>query len=116
MASLGDTVAKGKQIADSSAVSLIFKGSMVVACGMIIYFSKGTYETVQDQKTTLAAHTVTMDQQGSDLKSIKAEMGTDHDWLTTLRTEIEGPNGLIVSVAKLWSRPAPATNRQPPPQ
>lgn len=115
MASLGDTVAKGKQIADSSAVGLIFKASMIVACGMIVYFSKGSYEKLQQHDQQLTHVSDTTDALKADMASIKQQDGQDHDWLTMLRTEVEGPNGLIVSVAKLWQRPAPS-NRQPQPQ
>lgn len=109
--SLDDAVSRGKKIADSPALSLIFKGSMIVACGFIVYFSKGTYETVQQSQITLVSHTSDISTLQSTANKIEGEVSTDHDWLTIIKSEVEGPSGLIEQVAKLWQRPAMTGNK-----
>lgn len=113
MATLDDAVSKGKQIADSSTMNWIYRGSMIVACGFIVYFSKGTYETVQQSQITLTSHTSDISTLQATADKIQVEVGSDHDWLTTLKTEVEGPNGIITQIGLLWRRPAPAENKNP---
>lgn len=66
-------------------------------------------EIIQDGKE-VASHTtdITAIKQGVD--ELKKQDSTDHDWLTQLKTEVEGPQGLIAQIQKLWERP-----QKPPP-
>ncbi len=111
---IDDLKARGKKIADSSTLNWIYRGGMIVACGMIVYFSKGTYETVQSDHTTLTSHTGDIANVQKTVNEVKAQDGQDHDWIITLRSEIEGPNGVIEQIGLLWHRPAKAGDKPPP--
>lgn len=39
---------------------------------------------------TMSAHTATLDAMQGDIKDVKAEVGPDHDAITTLKTQMEG--------------------------
>lgn len=72
------------------------------------------FTTIQQSALTLNSHSNDIGTIKQDVAAIKQQDGQDHDWLTTLRSEVEGPNGLIVQITKLWQRPAQPNNRPQP--
>jgi len=106
---LDDLKARGKKIADSSTLNWIYRCGMIVACGMIVYFSKGTFETVQSDHNTLISHTGDIANVQSTLNEVKAEVGPDHDAITTLKSQMESV------ISYIWRRPpAQPSNKTPP--
>lgn len=74
------TPSRGKKIADSSTLNWIYRGGMIVACGMIVYFSKGTYETVQMHDKDITHISDTADQLKAEFaasQSIDATQSAD---------------------------------------
>lgn len=103
---LDDLKARGKKIADSSTLNWIYRAGMIIACGMIVYFSKGTFETVQQSQITLTEHSGDIATLQSTLNEVKAEVAPDHDAITTLKTQVEG------IIATIWghNRTQPKAN------
>ncbi len=114
---LDDT--KAAKIAQSDQWTAISRIATAITAGAVtlilvpaaIWIAKTTY----DSSMALTDHTRTIADVQTTVSEIKAQDNQDHDWLVTLKSEIDGPNGVIAQIGLLWHRPAPSGNKQPPP-
>lgn len=81
----------------------------LVVAPLAVWMATTTYNS----SLALTDHTRTITDIQTTVNEIKGEAGTDHDWVTILKSEVEGPGGLIDQIQKLWNRPA-RSDRSPP--
>lgn len=110
---VGDNIlpaARATKIAESDAwtawarIASIVGGAVmtVIVMPFVVWQARTTY----DSSLALTDHTRTITDIQTTVNEIKGEAGTDHDWVTILKSEVEGPNGILTQIQKLWSRPA----------
>lgn len=110
MATLEEVAIWSKKIADSTTMNWIYRGGMIIACGMIVYFSKGTYETVQQHTTSLTAQNGDIGTIKNEVHTIKSEVDGDHDAVTILKVQMDN---VATQIQKLWERPSQPPKRTP---
>lgn len=49
----GEVVSRAKKLNESPKTNLIYKGSLMLACGLLVYLSRETYEKVNDHDTKI---------------------------------------------------------------
>jgi len=110
---LDDT--RATQIAQSDKWGAISRLASIIAGGVTTLFIAPLviwgFVTIQQSAVTLGSHSNDITTIKSDVASIRAEDGADHDAVTVLKTQMET---VLDQIAKLWQRPAQPTNKPPP--
>lgn len=98
------------KIAQSDGWTALARVASVVGTAILVPIACWIgYEEWQNSMA-LSAHTETIETIKSDVGDIKKQDGQDHDWIVTLRAQVDS---LMVQVDKLWQRPAQPAGKRP---
>lgn len=104
------TSTRATKIAQSDGWTALARVASVAGMAVLVPIASWVGYQEWQNSVALSAHTQTIESIKSDVGDIKKQDGQDHDWVVTLRTQVDS---LMIQVQKLWDRPA--KNDKPPP-